>query len=218
MSIFKRVSASLHAHVDKLVGQMENHDAVVEAALKEQRQAVARAKVRLERLSREGERLRREEETARREVSLWTDRARQSTGDEETALECLRRRRAAQARCDELAEALRRHGAAQEKLARDVGEAEMRVRNLDQQRHLMRTRQSAAEALRATDGTEGTGPIDVEAAFERWSETVTEAELATEPSTQADPLAHRFEEREERDALKAELDALMSEKENTHAQ
>lgn len=212
MSIFKRVSATLHARVDKLVGQMENHDAVIEAAITEQRQAVARAKVRLERLHREGERLRGEEEAARREVDRWTERARESAGDEETAIECIRRRRACQVRADELVEALRRHEASEEKLARDVDTAEKRLRGLDQQRHLMRTRQSAAEALRAT-GEEADRPIDLEAAFERWSETVAEAELATGSAAETDPLARRFEEREEQEALKAELRALMNEKE-----
>lgn len=213
MSIFKRVTTSLHARVDKLVGQMENHDAVIEAAIKEQRQAVAKAKVRLERLRREGDRLRSELAASRREAEKWTERARDSAHDEETALECLRRRRGCQKRMVELAEAVHRHESAEEKLGRDVNTAEKRLRDLDEQRHLMRTRQSAAEALRVTGDMAPASPIDVDAAFERWSETVAEAELTTGTAEEADPLARRFEEREDRDDLMAELKTLMGEKE-----
>jgi phage shock protein A len=202
--------------VDRLVGQMENHDAVIEAAIKEQRQAVAKAKVRLERLRREGDRLRSELAASRRETEKWTERARDSAQekDEETALECLRRRRASQKRTVEVAEAVQRHESAEEKLGRDVGTAEKRLRDLDEQRHLMRTRQSAAEALRATGDMAPASPIDVSAAFERWSESVAEAELTSDTAEETDPLARRFEEQEERDDLKAELKALVDEKES----
>ena len=45
MSIFKRLTATFSSRVDQMVSQIENHDAVVEVAIKESRQATAKAKV-----------------------------------------------------------------------------------------------------------------------------------------------------------------------------
>jgi phage shock protein A len=37
MSIFKRTFTSLYASIDQMVGEIENHDALIDAAIKEQK-------------------------------------------------------------------------------------------------------------------------------------------------------------------------------------
>lgn len=57
MNLISRFSATLMAGVDKTVSQIENHDAVIEASLKESQRAAAQARVRLQRVTRDGEAL-----------------------------------------------------------------------------------------------------------------------------------------------------------------
>ena len=47
MSIFKRLSATLVTSIDRVVGEIENHDAVIQASINDIRKKVAEAKVRL---------------------------------------------------------------------------------------------------------------------------------------------------------------------------
>ena len=47
MSIIKRISTSVMATIDELVGEIENHDALIKAAIDEQKKKIATAKVQL---------------------------------------------------------------------------------------------------------------------------------------------------------------------------
>ncbi|MCP3908449.1 MAG: hypothetical protein GY712_10590, partial [Oceanicoccus sp.] len=47
MSTLKRLSATLFTRIDHMVSQVENHDAVIESAVRDVRQTAARARVRL---------------------------------------------------------------------------------------------------------------------------------------------------------------------------
>ena len=55
MSLIRRISASITSSVDRAVSRVENHDAVINAALRDTQQAAARSRVRLERVRKEGE-------------------------------------------------------------------------------------------------------------------------------------------------------------------
>ena len=47
MKLIKRLSTSITATLDSAVGQLENHDAIVEASIKQTRQSVAKTKARI---------------------------------------------------------------------------------------------------------------------------------------------------------------------------
>ena len=47
MKLIKRLSTTLSATLDSAVGQLENHDAIVEATIKQTRQSVAKTKARI---------------------------------------------------------------------------------------------------------------------------------------------------------------------------
>ncbi len=217
MSVFKRLSTSLVARVDQMVSQIENHDAVIEAAIRNARQAAARAKVRLARVRNDGGRLRRKIAALQSEEVKWTERARASAGtDEETALECLRRRRQCQAQTAQLTEALERHEEMEQRLERDVRSAEERIGEMSQQRNLMRTRQAAAEALTSVSGVDEAAAGDIAETLERWEIQVTEAEIEAGAAEMGDALERDFVEAEDREALRAELQALMSQEDRRH--
>ena len=54
MSLIRRISTSITSSVDRAVSRVENHDAIVNAALRDTQQAAARSRVRLERVRKDG--------------------------------------------------------------------------------------------------------------------------------------------------------------------
>ncbi|WP_455211121.1 PspA/IM30 family protein [Kaarinaea lacus] len=217
MSIFKRLSATFSSRVDQMVSQIENHDAVVEVAIKESRQATAKAKVRLARVQRDGEVLRSKIAQLQKDETLWTNRAREvAHKDQERALECVRRRKICQKQLEQYEHALKKHEALEQKLAQDIHAAERKLAEMNQQRNLMRTRQSAAEALNSISGVDETVALDVAEAFERWEVKVTESELEVGSIDSVDLLEREFMQAEDKQALQAELEDLLAEKEVDH--
>lgn len=214
MSIFKRLTATFSSRVDHMVSQIENHDAVVEVAIKESRQATAKAKVRLARVQRDGGVLRSKISQLRNDEKMWASRARDiAIKDEERALQCLRRRKACRQQLEQLVQALNQHEALEQRLAKDIGAAERKLAEMSQQRNLMRTRQSAAEALNSIGDMDETVALDVADAFERWEIKVTEAELEVGTTDSVDVLEREFLETEDKQALQAELQQLLAQEE-----
>jgi phage shock protein A len=214
MSIFKRLTATFSSRVDQMVGQIENHDAVVEVAIKESRQATAKAKVRLARVQRDGELLRSKINQLQNDETLWTNRAKEiAQKDEEKALECVRRRKLCQKQLEQYSQALKKHEALEQRLAQDIHAAERKLGEMNQQRNLMRTRQSAAQALNSISGVDESVALDVAEAFERWEIKVTESELEVGTVDSMDLLEREFLENEDKHALQAELQQLLAEKE-----
>ena len=77
----------------------------------------------------------------------------------------------------------------------------------------MRTRQSAAEALKFTSALDRAPASDIEDIFERWEIQVTETELALGNDDPVDTLDRQFLADEERAELRAELSAMLTDNE-----
>lgn len=211
MSVLKRLTTTLWSRVDHAVGQIENHDAVIDAALRDTRRNSARAKVRLARVRSDGERLRTKLTTLREAEIHWRERARAiADEDENTALECLRRRRECQRQTSELESMLARHAEVERRLSTDIQSLENRLNTIAQQRNLMRTRQSTAEALRLLNTLDDSANIDIDDTFDRWEIRITETEMEAGQPDQTDAVERQFLETEDREALRAELRGLIS--------
>ncbi len=219
MSLFRRLSATIASRVDQLVGEIEDHDAVVESVIRNARRAVARSRVRLAHLRSEGGRLRRRLAELGQAEKRWAERARAVAGEsEEKALQCLRQRHSCQQQIGELKQAIEKHQALEARLVKDVKVAEQRVEEMAQQRRLMRTRQSAAEALTAMNVVDEDMLGDVNAAFERWEVSITEEEMeaGTTDVDEAAMLEQEFIDAEEKAELQVELQALLASEEVKH--
>ncbi|MCU7936894.1 MAG: PspA/IM30 family protein [Candidatus Thiodiazotropha sp. (ex Dulcina madagascariensis)] len=215
MSVIKRLSATLSATVDKWVGDIENHDAVIEAAIHDARQSTARAKVRMGRLQREGEQLEERLQQLCKDEARWLQRAQgMAEQDEEKALACLQRRKACQQQILDTEQVVKRHQAAQTKLEEQVRQAETRLQEMIRNRNTLRARESVAEASTTLAKFEDRGVIDSEAAFERWETRVMEHELGMESEVGPDSLEQSFVVAEERDQLLAELHQLTEQGKN----
>jgi phage shock protein A len=211
MQYFRRMASGVVAQVDQILSRIENHDALIDCALRDVRAATARAKVQLQRVRRDGEQLRTQLRAADQEQAQWKRRAlRFRDHDEERALECLRRRRQAARRAEELRARLEQHDGTERSLAGEVAQLEQRVGELRERQHRMRTRQSCAEATAAVDEAGQGATEDIEDTFERWEIRLTEAEMThgTGGERPDDPFARELDAEEAEQALRAELDEL----------
>ncbi|NIR32663.1 MAG: hypothetical protein GWN84_25855 [Gammaproteobacteria bacterium] len=209
MNYFKRWTAGIFSRIDGFIAQVENHDALAAQALRELAQSTARAHVQLKRVRADGEALRRQLAEQREHGQVWKERAKRSTEDEGRAIECLRRSKRAARSADELERRLAEHERMEQQLGDDIRKLEERIRRLREQRNLMRTRQSRAEAMSALqDGTVQLND-DIHEMFERWEIRVTEAEYTGGVSAaDEDRFEREYVSEEEETALKEELRAL----------
>jgi phage shock protein A len=215
MSLLKRITATLSTRVDRLVGELEDHDAVAAAGIAETRRAYATARVRHARMSQEGERLRRRLDALHRDTTAWRERA-LACADEETALACLSRSNATAAQARSLEQTLAQHQELETRLFREIEAVRQRIGDLEHRRQLMRSREATAEAGIRLRQLDDQGNPDLEDTFERWEIRVTEAELSGGTLASQDLLETRFATGEERATLQAELAALKRDRENRH--
>ena len=144
MSIFKRLSATLVSRMDQVVGEIENHDAVVQATINEQRKRVAQAKVRLAQVRRDAAKLSRQLQELQEAEQRWGDRAVEAArSDEAKALECMHRRQHCHRQIKRLSTSLEQYQCTADKLARDITQSEEQLMEMSQKHNLMRARQSS---------------------------------------------------------------------------
>lgn len=216
MSLFKRLSATISGHLDQAVTQIENQDAVIDAIVREARQALASAKVRLARVETDGNKMTQQQKQLEQTIAAWTDRAKRSgEGNQQKAIECLRQRKAHQSQLMQLNMRLQEHTAIRQRLTDDVRTAESKVTEILHKQHLMRTRESAANAIRGASTLDTSLADELNSTFERWEIKVTESEL-----THGTALTHTgldsiseleqdFISQEESEQLQQELAELM---------
>ena len=212
MNVFKRITASVTANLDRAACRIENHDAVVTAAIGETTANAAKARVRLARVERDGEILRRKQRESERMVSVWETRARRAAAaDRDKALACIERRNRCREDLETGALALEEHIEMEERLRASVDQMQRRLAELTRQRNLMRSRESTAEAIHVVQRMEdrcGVGE-DFEDLMDRWETRVTELEFLSGQSRVSDRLDRDFTQDEDRERLGAELDALL---------
>jgi phage shock protein A len=211
MSVIKRLSATLVSNIDRVVGEIENNDAVIQATLSEMRRKVATAKVRLAQVHRQGADLDREIRQRRKDEQLWGARALEvASTDEAKALECVRRRLQCRRQAEKLEQGQQHYQLTAEKLARGVEEGEERLAEMGQKHTLMRARQSTAEALHAANQAGDESLQQVEDSFDRWEVKILQEEMIMDSDDMLDPLDREFTHSENEQVLRDELAALQT--------
>lgn len=213
MNILQRITATITSTVDSVVSHVENHDAVVEAALKQTHAAAAKARVRLTRIQKDGENMRRTLESLKKAETAWEQRAiATAKQDEPRALECVKRRNATRAQYAQVEQALVRHEEVEREVTASVERIEQKLQSLHQQRNQMRSRHSAADALRVISKIEDSSASSVDDIFDRWEILITEMEYASgaNASQHSDALENTFLKQEKDETLKSDLAALLS--------
>jgi len=208
MARFKRWTHGVVASIDNLIVQVENHEAQVSSTLREFEQGVARSKVQLMRVERDGRALEQALADEREAGARWRDRAAREE-DEARALACLGRHKRSERRVRELGQNQAEHARVEQQLKRDLRTLEQRLFELRQQRNTMRSRQSRAEAFCVVQGSGALECGELGALFERWETRVAETEVQSGcllPGT--DSFDEEFLDAEELASLKLELDEL----------
>ena len=216
MARFKRWTHGVVASIDSLIVQVENHEAQVTSTLRELEQGVARSKVQLMRVERDGVALEQALAEEQEAASRWRERATREE-QEARALECLRRHKRAERRALELARNQAEHARVELQLKRDIQTLERRLFELRQQRNTMRTRQSRAEAFSVVQGSGDIENGEIGAIFERWETRVAETEVHSGcllATLGMDSFDEEFLDAEEVAALKLELADLRKQQEN----
>ncbi len=212
MSLFKRISTTVSTTVERAVNKVENHDAIINAALRETQTAAARSRVRLARVRKDGEGLKSRRKELKTAVSQWTERARDAAErDERKALECLRRKNECETRLAALEDSIDKHNLLESQVADNLKKIEGRIGEVSHQRNMMRSRQSVAEAMRVINNIEGVSYGEIEDTFDRWEINLGETEVLMGPAVE-DPLEAEFLEAEDEAELRAELAALLEPK------
>lgn len=208
-TVIKRLRVSLGTSFDAFINRVENHEALVGEAIREAQSAVARARVKLNHVHRDGEALQERLEGLQRAIGNWQSRARQQAdSNRERALECLRRRQEAEAELAHLERETRRHAETERALTGDIAKLEAHIAALKRRKHALAARDFRSKALQCGQVAEGACLQDLEDIFERWELKLAESEAGIECAT--DTFEESFVTEENRQALEAELDALLA--------
>jgi phage shock protein A len=211
MKGMRRLSIGFRAKVDEIFSGMENHEALAQSALSDLKESVGGARVGLARLKRDEARLRDEHGAALSKAGVWRDRAKQE-GDQDRALDCLRRAKQCQTHADTLDKRLLEQRRASERLACEVRQLENRYSELSSRYQIMRTREARARAFESLQADLAGLGGDVEQVFEGWEGRVVRSETFGGLSADfEEDLEDRYLQDEERVDLLAELEALRAE-------
>lgn len=209
MNRMKRWTMSMTSWVDGVLAQVENHEAAVSSAITQVRRSTAQARVQLRRVERDEQALRDSLAKEEEAVLAWKRRAK-TADDDEKALECLRRHKAAERRVVVLGQRLVEQERAHKQLGEGIRLLNGRLGELNERKHVMRARQSRAEAAHGM--TNAAGPVgDLEDVFDRWDSHVGEIEITADCSDPIDTFEASIDSEEEIGALRIELDELRSE-------
>jgi len=192
MNLIKRLTTSVTATLDSAVGQLENHDAIVEATIKQTRQAVAKTRARIN--------------TLRHQQSAYERQLTDANDQAHKALQCVARLNHCQSEAKRLTQSVEQ----QKNLIHDVTvnleKLQTKLQEMTHKHNLMRSRQTVANVNRAVTN------VDVDETlsdtFERWESIVLEHEFAVSDVCSADSLDHELSMQESDAALMAQLEQL----------
>jgi len=212
MSLFKRISSTVSASIDQVVGELENHDAVIEATIHDLKKKIAAAHIRHERVQAEASTLQKQIKQNHSDAKRWRQRATDcATDDEKKALSCIRRARQCEQQAIELEESYLQYSHTAEKISQDIQNTESRARDMKQKHDLMRARQSSCNAMKATRHSSVDTVTELDNTFERWELKLRGSEIMSDSfdqKTTYDSFEQEFTEQEEAEGLRAELDEL----------
>jgi len=215
MSLLKRLSATLVSRLDQVVGEIENHDAVIQVSLNDMRKKVAETRVRLTQLQRERERLQRDANEQQQLAERWRLRAMESaSSDEKKALECVRRARHCDQQSTRLAEAGIQYAQTADRLVRDIDASEQRLRELKQKHTLMRARQSSSSAANMTCESESDVLRQLDNSCDRWEIKLSQLDMVVDHLDPVDSLERDFISHEQELELREELATLLTREKN----
>jgi phage shock protein A len=211
MSFVRRVVTSVYARVDHLVGEIENHDALISAAIREQRRKIAAARLQYRHIQGAEQRLGTQLARLGTDDRLWTRRAqREAAQDEEKALACLARRNKLREQSQRLVQMQRQYQDHATRMQADIARCEHDLEMMIQKHAMLRARQSTAEALQTINDASTACCDEIQTSFDRWELRIAEGESTVDRYEEGDELERAYLDEEMRQRLREELAQLMS--------
>lgn len=210
MNTFRRLSTSVRASFGFLVDQIENHEALVNAAIKEIQEASARARVQFQRVKADGEVIRRKLSELHEAEQKWNERAiKVKDTDEQKAIECVRSLQKTKKQISTLEEQERVHKRLEVQLADDIRHIDEKLANLKRKRNSLATRQSRSEALGTLNQIDSNSLTEIDEILERWEIKVVGSEIGLQNSlSNEDALEEEFRKEEDEKEIKQYLKDL----------
>lgn len=214
MNLFKRLSVSVRSQLDEAVSRIENHDALIDAALRESREAIARLKLQQSRIQRKMQSIDAQSEALKQDEKNWVRRAKSlAKSDEAQALACLERRDRCLHQIEQLHSQREQSAEMEFRLGQQLLKVEQRLMEDERRLQEFRGRDLSAKAEHALQQVTGSDSLDLEQAFDRWELDITRKEMSRDTGSCAaaefDSLEQRLQREEQLEARKAELKALM---------
>lgn len=212
--LFKRTFTSLYSKIDQMVGEIENHDALIQAAIAEQKGKIASAKIQLRRLQENSQRTQEQIAQLSSNEKQWTQRAaKEASGNEEQALACLQRRQKIRQQIDKLRHIQREYEHSATSVKSNITQCEDDLARMVQKHQILRARQSTAEAMQIIDSGPENQQRNLESSFDRWEVKISQGEVSTEYYNEVDILEQDYLSEENEQDLRAQLaDLLLEEK------
>lgn len=210
MNAFKRISIALNAQISSMIDQIEDHEALANAALADIRDSLLRTKFQVKRIQNEQRAFEQRLEELGREEQDWKKRAlasRDQEQDKERALECVRRLAKAQEEAKTVASQLTEHRKIEAQLSEDVRKIEMKFEELKRKKNTLAARESRSEALKKVAHYQACG--EDMSVLDRWENKILKSEVESGGFEEApDEFAKQFTDEEEKRKLEALLDGL----------
>ncbi len=210
MTLLKRTFIGLTSKIDQLVGEIENHDALIQAAISEQKKKIAAAKLQLRRVQDNERRLK--EQMAQLSINdrKWTQRAAKEASDNEAqALSCLQRRQKNREQHQKLSLMHREYQQSAEKMKLNIAQCEDDLGAMMQKHQMLKARQSTADAMQIIDREGNANLDDVAQSFDRWEVKIAQGEYMLDRFDDVDELEQEYISEENELQLRAELAELI---------
>ncbi|NQZ02633.1 MAG: hypothetical protein HRT45_18380 [Bdellovibrionales bacterium] len=209
-----RIMATITAQFDQLVNQIENHEAVAEASLRQLRQDISGARVQYKMMQKDIESLVSQQQRLEKDLSTWQARAVQySETDKEKALHCMRKIKLVEKDLEQLAERQSQLEEAADKLQSQLTRVESQYKDLSAKLQAFRGRdKAAAMATSAMEQADYTDSIDD--VFNRWDRKILYKEVSTDFDSDqiVDEIEQEFKTEEELKDLEMSLRQLVDAK------
>jgi phage shock protein A len=214
MSLFKRISVSVRSQLDSAVSRIENHDAIIDVALQESRDSIARLKLEMSRTNRKLQAADAEIETLRNDKQRWVCRAKSlAERDESQAIACLERRDRCTEQIKQLQQQCDHYHEMAFRLSQDLSKLEQKLIHDEQRLQAFRGRDLTAKAQTALHDVICPDSSGLDQAFDRWELAITRNEMRQPPveatMSDTDSFEESFQREERLAAHKAELKTLM---------
>ena len=212
MSFIRRLSTTLFARIDQVVGEIENHEALIQAAIVEQRKKIAAAKVQLSRIQANAGRVAQQIEHLEQEENNWASRALgEAAKDESRALACMQRRQQVREQIGRLQQGKQEYQQAADKMLRDITHCEQVLGSMSQKHEIMRARQSSADALNVINQLGDTPVDELDSNFDRWETRIAQQEILVDSLDSVDQFEQQYRVEENAQVLREQLQQLIAE-------